>query len=211
MTLSRGIPNGTTLIRLIGGPALAYLFSTSTDTHPTLFFASMTVWFLVLAGTDWLDGLLARWWEAQSRLGAILDPLADKALVWPFLYIFTFDTAFLNQWMLAPLGVLALLDAYSTLRRFVQRSAPETHLRANGFGKVKTFCCYLSVLCFMGVMSGFAFLYEFGLELAERDFDVLITSLRLGIAAAQIALVFAALFALLSLLRQGLRRIPTQN
>ena len=31
--------------------------------------------------TDVLDGYLARSWKAESRVGAFLDPLADKALI----------------------------------------------------------------------------------------------------------------------------------
>lgn len=37
--------------------------------------------FVVAASTDWVDGWLARRWNATSRWGAILDPIADKVLV----------------------------------------------------------------------------------------------------------------------------------
>ena len=37
--------------------------------------------FAVMAVSDFLDGLLARRLNAKTRLGAILDPLADKALI----------------------------------------------------------------------------------------------------------------------------------
>ena len=37
--------------------------------------------FLVAAGTDWLDGYLARHCGQQTPLGALLDPIADKMLV----------------------------------------------------------------------------------------------------------------------------------
>jgi cardiolipin synthase len=37
--------------------------------------------FLVMAVSDFADGMLARRLNAKSRLGAILDPLADKALI----------------------------------------------------------------------------------------------------------------------------------
>ena len=37
--------------------------------------------FMVMGLSDWLDGLLARRMGARTRLGAILDPLADKVLI----------------------------------------------------------------------------------------------------------------------------------
>ncbi len=37
--------------------------------------------FCIAAATDVLDGLLARWLNQSSRLGALLDPMADKLLV----------------------------------------------------------------------------------------------------------------------------------
>ena len=36
---------------------------------------------MVAATTDWIDGYLARRWNATTRWGAILDPIADKILV----------------------------------------------------------------------------------------------------------------------------------
>jgi CDP-diacylglycerol--glycerol-3-phosphate 3-phosphatidyltransferase len=40
-----------------------------------------TLVFLTAALTDWLDGYLARLFRAESILGTVLDPLADKILV----------------------------------------------------------------------------------------------------------------------------------
>jgi len=39
------------------------------------------VLFLIAGISDWLDGYLARIWQAQSSLGRVLDPIADKLLV----------------------------------------------------------------------------------------------------------------------------------
>ena len=45
--------------------------------------------FVVIAGTDALDGFLARARDEETRLGAILDPLADKALLLSGLILLT--------------------------------------------------------------------------------------------------------------------------
>lgn len=37
--------------------------------------------FLLAGVSDLADGLIARWWQQKSRLGAYLDPLADKLLM----------------------------------------------------------------------------------------------------------------------------------
>jgi len=37
--------------------------------------------FLIAAATDVVDGFLARWLNQKSRLGALLDPIADKLLM----------------------------------------------------------------------------------------------------------------------------------
>ncbi|MDF0529125.1 CDP-alcohol phosphatidyltransferase family protein [Tsukamurella sp. 8F] len=66
------IPNVLSILRLIGIPVFLVL----------LLWARQDAWALVvlmLAGaTDWLDGKLARLLDQQSRLGALLDPLADR-------------------------------------------------------------------------------------------------------------------------------------
>lgn len=36
---------------------------------------------VLCAGSDWLDGYLARKWKQQSVLGAFIDPAADKILI----------------------------------------------------------------------------------------------------------------------------------
>jgi len=43
--------------------------------------ALATIIFLVAAATDLVDGYVARAWGQQSRLGQLLDPVADKCLL----------------------------------------------------------------------------------------------------------------------------------
>ncbi len=44
-------------------------------------YTAAAIVFVVAAGTDWLDGRLARRWGVTTRFGAFLDTTADKLLV----------------------------------------------------------------------------------------------------------------------------------
>lgn len=71
------LPNGLTLIRLAGIPALLVVAATAKGpTSPTVAFL-----FGGIAATDWLDGWLARRLHAESDFGRIADPAVDRLLV----------------------------------------------------------------------------------------------------------------------------------
>jgi cardiolipin synthase len=65
------IPNLLSFLRLVLVPVFAWLIVTEQDG------AALAV--LMVSGfTDWLDGTLARRWGQISRIGQLLDPLADR-------------------------------------------------------------------------------------------------------------------------------------
>jgi len=72
------IPNILTVIRLLAAPGVALMFLYFTRPYAD-WFALML--FLGAAATDWFDGYLARLWGQETKLGAMLDPIADKAMV----------------------------------------------------------------------------------------------------------------------------------
>ena len=71
------LPNFLTVVRILLIPVFVVLFS---DPTPDRSLAAAIV-FVVAAVTDLLDGYLARRHSQITRLGRLLDPLADKLLV----------------------------------------------------------------------------------------------------------------------------------
>ncbi len=92
-SLTQSIPNILTGLRLVAGVVMFLILAGAAPQGiPILsdylspddqfrFGRTAFIIFVVAASTDWVDGFLARRWNAVSRWGAILDPIADKILV----------------------------------------------------------------------------------------------------------------------------------
>ena len=72
------IPNILTALRLIAAPAVAVMFLYFNRPYADWFALFL---FVGAAITDWFDGFLARAWSQETKLGSMLDPIADKAMV----------------------------------------------------------------------------------------------------------------------------------
>jgi CDP-diacylglycerol---glycerol-3-phosphate 3-phosphatidyltransferase len=71
------LPNLLTVFRIALVPVFI-LFFLSADPWRSIMAAGI---FLLAAATDLLDGYLARRWKQVTKLGKLLDPIADKLLV----------------------------------------------------------------------------------------------------------------------------------
>lgn len=74
--VGRKAPNVLSLLRILAVPVFVVILWDPTPTS-SLWAAGL---FVLASLTDWLDGYLARLYQAESIVGTLLDPLADKIL-----------------------------------------------------------------------------------------------------------------------------------
>lgn len=72
------LPNMLTILRLLAAPGIVVAFLALP--RPIADWAAIVL-FLGASVTDYVDGQLARAWKQETKLGAMLDPIADKAIV----------------------------------------------------------------------------------------------------------------------------------
>jgi CDP-diacylglycerol--glycerol-3-phosphate 3-phosphatidyltransferase len=121
------LPNKITVTRICLIPVfalVAWMYGlTVVSNHPDerLRYASAGI-FILAAATDGLDGFIARRFNQRSRLGSILDPLADKGLIatailvivlgnWPDRFPVWFAVVVLGRDFLLGIGFLTLSNA----------------------------------------------------------------------------------------------------
>jgi CDP-diacylglycerol--glycerol-3-phosphate 3-phosphatidyltransferase len=110
------IPNTLTLLRLLAAPGVAIMFLYFH--RPWADWFALTL-FVLAALTDWFDGYLARLWKQESKFGAMLDPIADKAMVVIALVIITGYSG-MNPWLILPVTVILFREVFvSGLREFL--------------------------------------------------------------------------------------------
>ena len=128
------IPNLISLTRLLGVPVFLYLFL-----GPHAYGWAVLV--LLLGGTsDWVDGFLARRLRQVSRIGELLDPLADRLYILATLIAFTVDGVVPWPFTAALLlRELLLIGCLTLLRRYGYGPLPVHYL-----GKTATFILLLS-------------------------------------------------------------------
>ena len=128
MIARQQIPNLLTFARVAAVPVCLALMLLAPGARMALL-----ILFILAALTDFLDGYLARKWNTSSRLGALLDPIADKLIVaLMLLYL-----AVLNVAAFLPVAIILLRELYiAGLREFLAMQG--IALPVSGGGKLKT-------------------------------------------------------------------------
>ena len=133
------IPNILTIGRIIIVPIFVLSFfipGTIGDLVP--FFL-----FIIASFTDFLDGLLARLYKEESKLGELLDPIADKILVSSALVLLVMNGIIKNYEVIAAIIILTREILISGLREFLAKSA--VSMPVSNLAKFKTFIQMFSI------------------------------------------------------------------
>jgi CDP-diacylglycerol--glycerol-3-phosphate 3-phosphatidyltransferase len=127
------LPNILTVLRLLAAPAVALMFLYFSRPAADWF---ALVLFVLAAVTDWFDGYLARAWKQESKLGAMLDPIADKAMVVIALMVIVGYSS-MSPWLVLPATFILFREVFvSGLREFLGDTAGT--LRVTPLAKWKT-------------------------------------------------------------------------
>lgn len=110
------VPNTLTVLRLIAAPGIAVMFLYFNRPWADWFALAL---FILAAVTDFFDGYLARLWKQESRIGAMLDPIADKAMVVIAIMVITGYSG-MNPWLILPATVILFREVFvAGIREFI--------------------------------------------------------------------------------------------
>ncbi len=135
----RQIPNALTIGRglagVIGGWVLVQSSLAMVESDAVRLGLIAALVFVLAALTDWLDGWLARAMGAESALGALLDPIADKLLVGGYLVAYCVISGF-DAYLVLPVVVIVGRDVAITALRLIRPS--KGALTVTSSAKIKT-------------------------------------------------------------------------
>ena len=142
------IPNILTIGRIIIVPIFVLTF------YIPGFFGDLIPFFLfvIASFTDYLDGLLARLFKEESKLGELLDPIADKILVAAALILLVMNGTIKNYEVIAAIIILTREILISRLREFLARG--RVVMQVTSLSKLKTFIQMISIAILLTGESG---------------------------------------------------------
>lgn len=171
------LPNILTMLRILLIPLLVVLYYL-----PVSFghLASAIV-FAIASVTDWLDGYLARYLKQTTKLGAFLDPVADKLMVSIALILIVAEPTFqfinFSKMVISvptfvitvPAAIIVAREMIvSALREWMAELGKRKSVAVSGLGKIKTTVQMIALILLLYcnnttnafiVFSGYIFLY----------------------------------------------------
>ncbi|MBE8190539.1 MAG: CDP-diacylglycerol--glycerol-3-phosphate 3-phosphatidyltransferase [Candidatus Thioglobus sp.] len=146
------LPNIITLSRILLIPAFVFLYYLQPAYSETPIFTWMNLYltgaYALISITDYLDGYLARKLNLTSKLGAFLDPVADKLMVSTALILLVDFYPSASHWYI---GICALVIIsreilVSALREWMGTIGQRSNVAVAFIGKVKTLVQIFAIL-----------------------------------------------------------------
>ena len=133
-------PNKLTAMRIIIVPMIVLVYFSN------IAYANVicTVLFTFAGITDWLDGYLARKYQMESKLGAFLDPVADKLIVTTMLVLLVSSSNVLSELWSPVLFIVSCMIiigreiTVSALREWMAEIGERASVKVSFVGKIKT-------------------------------------------------------------------------
>ena len=114
--MSWNVPNILTVLRLLAAPGIAVMFLYFNRPYADWF---ALILFISAALTDWVDGHLARSWKQVTKIGTMLDPIADKAMVVIALMVIVGYSS-MSPWLVLPATMILFREVFvSGLREYL--------------------------------------------------------------------------------------------
>lgn len=140
--MNKALPNQLSLLRIALIPVLVIVF------YLPFKYANVaaTGLFILAAVTDWLDGYLARKWDAATPLGAFIDPVADKLLVVITALLVLQQTP--TWYVLLPVMIIIGREVIiSALREWMAQIGAQKSVKVSWIGKWKTTFQLIAIGC----------------------------------------------------------------
>ncbi|MDC0226205.1 CDP-diacylglycerol--glycerol-3-phosphate 3-phosphatidyltransferase [Gammaproteobacteria bacterium] len=144
MSLKTNIANILTLVRIACIPLMVFVFFSNLESARPL----SAIIFIIAALTDWLDGWVAREFDQTSKLGAFLDPVADKLIVCiALLIIVQSDPSIINT--LFSIVIIGREISISALREWMAELGERHQVSVIAFSKLKTILQMVGLSCML--------------------------------------------------------------
>lgn len=135
------IPNLISIFRILLIPLFIYAFVQGSGEGRILW---PIIIFIISGLFDLLDGYIARRYHMETKLGAVLDPLADKLMLLTALLCFAYYH-YIPYWIVIIVGAKELLMIGGGVLAYRQ----DIITRANAWGKIATFLFHISIVMFL--------------------------------------------------------------
>ncbi|MGR3462687.1 MAG: CDP-diacylglycerol--glycerol-3-phosphate 3-phosphatidyltransferase [Roseovarius sp.] len=159
--MSWNVPNILTVLRLLAAPGVAVMFLYFNRPYADWFALLL---FISAALTDWIDGHLARSWKQVTKIGTMLDPIADKAMVVIALMVIVGYSS-MSPWLVLPATVILFREVFvSGLREYLGDRAGTLKVTRLAKWKTTAQMIAIAVLFAQGVFEHYFGMSIFGMD-----------------------------------------------